>query len=247
MRAAIATPEPDFEVSAPDQVRAAVERHGLAIWRKLLPRRTTERLIDCAVPHLANKDAYVSRKGGVMSAAVCPPDLRYARVSAEIDATFRAFWGGPVEYCPLYCCYLIQTNGDTYERHPWHQDMPFLPGGNVLMTWTALVPCGVDAPSVSFATERPDRVIFRHPEGVARCDAADNAAVMAASGLPTVDLVLDVGDTVFFDGLSVHKTYFDPLMTQDRIAFKLAAGPKAGPLLPKARVGGNESNMESHQ
>ncbi len=222
---ALALAQPMLEVTAPEQVGPVVLKHGLAIWRRLLPHRTMERLVDCAVPHLADKDAYVSRKGGVLSGAVCPPELRFDRVSPEIDAVFRAFWGGPVEYCPLYCCYLIQTAGNTYKRHPWHQDMPFLPGGNILMTWTALVPCGIEAPSVSFATVRPDHVIFRHPDAVTRCDEAENAAVMARSGLPTVDLVLDPGDTVFFDGLSVHKTYADPLMTKDRISFKLAAGP----------------------
>lgn len=103
----------------------------------------------------------------------------------------------------------------------WHQDGAFLGDGTrTVNTWTALSPCGIDAPSVDvFARPFDDLVVTE--TGDARYDWS--VGVKQAEALESDDIVRPVfepGDAIMFNQLTLHRTGVSPSMTEDRYALE---------------------------
>ncbi len=86
--------------------------------------------------------------------------------------------------------------------------------------WTALTPCGVDAPSVDVFA-RPFADIVATGTDDARYDWSVSAEQAERAG--TRDVVRPVfapGDALLFNQLTLHRTGVSPEMTRDRYALE---------------------------
>lgn len=103
----------------------------------------------------------------------------------------------------------------------WHQDGSYFSGDvRALNIWTALSPCGVDAPSLDIVAERIDAPFVRG--GVQADEIAlteENAAEYG--GHNVVRPVLEPGDAVLFDEMALHRTGVSPAMTKTRYAVEM--------------------------
>lgn len=103
----------------------------------------------------------------------------------------------------------------------WHQDGAFLGDGTrTVNVWTALTPCGVDAPSVDLFARPFEEIV---PTGTE--DAAHTWSVSRtqAERLETDDVVrpeFAAGDSVMFNQLTLHRTGVSPSMTDERYALE---------------------------
>jgi hypothetical protein len=103
----------------------------------------------------------------------------------------------------------------------WHQDGAFLGDGTrTVNVWTALTPCGVDAPSVDVFARS-----FREIVPTGTDDAIHTWSVSRdqAERLGTGDVVrpeFAAGDALLFNQLTLHRTGTSPAMTRDRYAIE---------------------------
>ncbi len=103
----------------------------------------------------------------------------------------------------------------------WHQDGAFL--GNSTRTvnvWTALTPCGVDAPSVDVFARPFDAIV---PTGTDDAMHTWSVSRAQAERLDTHDVVrpvFDAGDALLFDQFTLHRTAATPSMTRERYALE---------------------------
>src|SRR4051794_20733630 len=89
----------------------------------------------------------------------------------------------------------------------WHQDASFFGAGcGALNVWTALTPCGVTCPSLSLIPDRLDYVI--DPDYDLRGASATTArhADRLCETVGVSDLILEPGDAVLFDEMTLHRT-----------------------------------------
>jgi Phytanoyl-CoA dioxygenase (PhyH) len=103
----------------------------------------------------------------------------------------------------------------------WHQDGAFLGDGTrTVNVWTALTPCGVDAPSVDVFARPFADIVATGTDG-ARYDWSVSAEEAERAG--TSDVVRPVfaaGDALLFNQLTLHRTGVSPEMTRDRYALE---------------------------
>jgi hypothetical protein len=101
----------------------------------------------------------------------------------------------------------------------WHQDGAFLGDGTrTVNVWTALTPCGVDAPSVDVFARRFGTIVATGTEDAAHTWSVSRAE---ADRLGTQDVVrpkFDAGDALLFDQFTLHRTAASPTMTRERYA-----------------------------
>jgi hypothetical protein len=114
---------------------------------------------------------------------------------------------------------LRRADADTHDS--WHQDGAFL-GRDTrsVNVWTALTPCGIDAPSLDVFARRFQQVL---PTGTddARFDWAVSG--MSVERLGTHDVVrpeFDAGDALLIDQLTLHRTGLSSAMTKERYALE---------------------------
>ena len=103
----------------------------------------------------------------------------------------------------------------------WHQDGAFL-GVDIrtVNVWTALTPCGSDAPSIDVFARRFDQIVATGTD-----DALFSWSVSPeqAERLDTSDVVRPIfepGDGLFFDQMTLHRTGISPEMTRTRRALE---------------------------
>jgi len=103
----------------------------------------------------------------------------------------------------------------------WHQDGAFLGDGTrTVNVWTALTPCGVDAPSVDVFARAFEEIV---PTGTDDAIHTWSVSRGQAERLGTGDVVrpvFDAGDALLFNQLTLHRTGTSPAMTRDRYAIE---------------------------
>ena len=198
----------DGEVHSAEEVGPLVKKYGVAIWRGLVPTDIAGRVIEPVLANVGNEEAYVTRKYGVLDMGVLPEDLRRACVVPNMVSVYHQMLGGAVT-----------VNGEVYFTapdilpHAWHQDARAGDERYHALSWTAVMPCGIDQPGLSFALGNPGRYAGPEQEGL--------------DGLDVISPVFQPGDTFFFDVFSFHKTNINPGMKYSRIAYKIIARPAA--------------------
>lgn len=103
----------------------------------------------------------------------------------------------------------------------WHQDGAFLGSAtHTVNVWTALTPCGHDAPSLDVFA-RPFATTVPTGTDGAPYDWSVGQAEAARAGLDdVVHPDFDAGDALFFNQLTLHRTGVAPGMTRDRYALE---------------------------
>jgi hypothetical protein len=90
---------------------------------------------------------------------------------------------------------------------PWHQDASFFRGPcGSLDIWTALTPCGKDCPSLGLVPRRVHRVLDADQTTVGSSGAVDAEVEALLDGIEAVRPVLEPGDAIVLDEMTVHRT-----------------------------------------
>lgn len=223
--------EKDVEVRFASDVAPCVRKHGVAIWRKLVPDHITSAMVEPLSGHLRKPKSYVNGRYGVLNLNILSPAVREACVVPQIPDVFSKALGMPFVWAIQE---IYVTRLGFYSPHPWHQDAN---AGNKeyrFMTWIAATPCGVNAAGLSFALGNPGQYIGGKDE-----------VEKYVSSRPIISPVFEPGDAFFFDVLSLHKTNVEPHMELNRVAYKLGAKNALSlpppfddefiPVLPRAR------------
>jgi len=103
----------------------------------------------------------------------------------------------------------------------WHQDGAFLGSGTrSINVWTALTPCGVDAPGIDVFPRGFDHIVATGTDS-ARFSWSVSAEQAERLGVETVERpVFEAGDALIFDQMALHRTGVGPGMSQDRYALE---------------------------
>ncbi len=117
--------------------------------------------------------------------------------------------------------------------HEWHQDGALncrFDGSNlqlldVVTVWIALVPCGVDAPSLEWIVPGPCGL---HPA----LELADPVLAQRFGLAGRAHARLAAGDALVFGGALLHRSHHDAAMTRPRDSIELRFVP-AGPVPPR--------------
>ncbi|MEZ5245826.1 MAG: phytanoyl-CoA dioxygenase family protein [Acidimicrobiales bacterium] len=103
----------------------------------------------------------------------------------------------------------------------WHQDGAFLgTGTRALNVWTALTPCGIDAPSLDVFVQRFDHLVPTGGPEIYDWSVSDETAATYDT-TKIVRPVFDTGDALLFDQMTLHRTGVDPAMTSTRYAIEM--------------------------
>ena len=97
----------------------------------------------------------------------------------------------------------------------WHQDGQFYGICAALSVWTALDDCGDDGPSIGFVPRRVDHVIAEE-RGLRSDPTMKKTVTQLLEGQPFVEPVLDAGDVLLFDELTIHRTGTRTMRAQHR-------------------------------
>ncbi len=103
----------------------------------------------------------------------------------------------------------------------WHQDGAFLgPDTRTVNVWTALTPCGVDAPSVDVFARRFNEIVATGTEDAMHTWSVSRAQAQRLGAEDIVRPEFDAGDALMFDQFTLHRTSTSPSMTRDRYALE---------------------------
>jgi Phytanoyl-CoA dioxygenase (PhyH) len=103
----------------------------------------------------------------------------------------------------------------------WHQDGAFLGvDTRSLNIWTALSPCGVDAPGLDLFARGFDELVPLGGEDIYDWSVSDETAARYDLSR-VVRPVFATGDAVLFDQMSLHRTGVDPAMSETRYAIEM--------------------------
>jgi hypothetical protein len=104
----------------------------------------------------------------------------------------------------------------------WHQDGSFL-GTDIrsLNIWTALSPCGVDAPSLDIVPRRLDYLVEMGGPDIFDWAVSNETAQSYGSNYSIVRPVFETGDALLFDQMTLHRTGVDDSMTKTRYAIEM--------------------------
>lgn len=196
----------NIEVSRAEEIGPLVKKHGVALWRGLVPETVTQEFIDPVFKNVGDKSRYISRHYGVLTMEILPPDLKLKAFSAIGEVTAKV-----LSACTVYSGEIYIT-APGFIPHEWHQDANRPIDENHLFSWTAITPCGVEQPGLTFALGNPGQFLGGKPQAAER-----------AQDLEHVTPHFMPGDTVFFDLFSLHKTHTTEAMKYNRIAYKVCA------------------------
>ncbi len=103
----------------------------------------------------------------------------------------------------------------------WHQDGAFLgTETRALNVWTALSPCGVEAPSLDVFADSFDHLVPTGGPEIYDWSVSDETAESYDTS-KIVRPVFDTGDALLFDHMTLHRTGVDPSMTKTRYAIEM--------------------------
>ena len=101
----------------------------------------------------------------------------------------------------------------------WHQDGAFLGDGtHTVNVWTALTPCGTDAPSVDVFARPFDDIVATGTDDARYGWSVSAEQAERAGAEHVVRPVFEAGDALLFNQLTLHRTGVSPEMTRDRYA-----------------------------
>ena len=195
-----------------EEVPLLVRKHGVAIWRGLVPAEVTEQLIEPTLEGLRDARNYASVRYGVLRMDILPEELQRKCITPDIRQVFdNAIEGNEITIQEIYA-----TRKDVYQPHPWHQDANEGNREYHFMCWIAVTHCGDTSPGLSFAIGNPGEYIG---DGIK--ERVRKSEILSP--------VFKPGDAFFFDVFSIHKTRVHGNMRLDRIAYKLGTRLPSSP------------------
>lgn len=233
-----------------EQVVGQVETRGFGIHRGLFPRTTVGRLrrrmVELYDRRLGPEPTdpgidvvhFDTLLGGEHEPVVI--DVLDAFIRSIGFDIFRRLIGGRVQFLVFACLVRSQRPGTRSSRVPFHQDVTFMTNRfRSFNCWIPLVDCGTDSPGLEMMDARvvddlsdlidadhaPDS-LFRELDltrGVERIVARHPGATFATP-------VMNAGDALIFDQLTVHRTQPDMENRRRRISLEIRAAAEDAPL-----------------
>jgi len=150
----------------------------------------------------------------------CSPSAMYQLISAYEECGFlecvSEYFGEPALMHAERAKLRRRVKGrDNYAVIPWHQDVNFfLHKSFALNVWCALNPVGQDNPGLAIVPRRTEQRLFWRGEGVAPLDYGNSFSSEELQDFcvdhPVQYPVLDPGDAVIFDEMTLHSTASRP-------------------------------------
>jgi hypothetical protein len=228
----------------------AILHHGSLLVRGLIDPAMAERLragIDAA---LEGYDAFYAPEGGTATPAYLPvpvPDTEALEATRPWTRESGGVWAAESPRLFQTVLDLFQARGvidavggylgerpllsvgkTVFRRAEpdtsgiFHQDGAFM-GADIrtVNVWTALSPCGEDAPGLEVVARRlPSIVETGTPGAIFHWAVGRPGAERAADGAPIVSPVFAAGDALIFDQLMLHATGVKPGMSRRRYALE---------------------------
>lgn len=201
------------EVASADAVAAAIAAHGFAVWRGMCNQLLCQFMQAFAIDRKVE-----ARFNGALTLAETHPDLQdLACRGSRAHEVFSAVLGRYALVQTKWECILIYAH-DSLRGTTWHQEAETIPA-NTLICWVNLTAgCGVTSPTlglVARAFDAPHPILLEDDDD----QAAQKDAYIREMGLPTLAPSFAIGDAVFFNRHTVHRTV--PVGDKARVAFKL--------------------------
>ncbi|MCC5953275.1 MAG: phytanoyl-CoA dioxygenase family protein [Acidimicrobiia bacterium] len=206
-------PELDATLLSTDVLAAGIQHRGAVVVRSMLRHRHVDRLRD----HLGHEPRPIvvgPRRGHA------GPAVDRTAVTTAMNDLFAAY--GDAGLPELVTEYLgdrpVAVKSRTLlKRNPrprpsspglgWHQDGAFFGGRcHALNVWTALTPCGLDRSSLGIVPTRVPRVLGHKP-GTYNLNADGRRQLKGLLTRHPMEVpVLEPGDALLFDELTLHRT-----------------------------------------
>jgi hypothetical protein len=229
---------------------SALRHHGSLLVRGLLPTTTTQvltddirRAFDAAaasyegapvtdtapwyVPFEASEgydfgiiERQFFRFGAVLACEAPRPLFHVidALRSTRVGETIAEYFG---EWPALSAKKTSLRRAQPDSQSEWHQDGAFLGHGTrTVNVWTALTPCGVDAPSIDVYARRFNEMVPTGTDDAVHTWSVSRAQAERLGTQDVVRPVFDAGDALLFDQFTLHRTAADPAMTRERYALE---------------------------
>jgi hypothetical protein len=156
------------------------------------------------------------------------PHTLFELLEAYRDSGLLAALSGYLDGQPLMFAERAKLRQHRAETHkfaaiPWHQDASFFGRQSwAVNCWAAVTPCGEGNPGLGIIPRRTDRYHGWDPaDGRAPLDYGnampDEELVRLCDGHPAVEVVLQPGDALLFDEMTVHRTNSRPWRLEQQI------------------------------
>ncbi|MDW3220713.1 MAG: phytanoyl-CoA dioxygenase family protein [Acidimicrobiales bacterium] len=138
--------------------------------------------------------------------------------AAGVRGLLRDYFGEPAAFSVKKTT-LRRTEPDSLAG--WHQDGAFLgTQTRALNIWTALSPCGVDAPGLDVFPDRFEELVPTGGDEIYDWSVSNETASRYDLSR-VVRPAFDTGDALLFDHMTLHRTGVDPAMTRTRYAIEM--------------------------
>lgn len=241
-------PKPDFTTWTVEDVRSAWPRWGCLLLRQVVPVSLLQPFWQRAQVGYRQADA-LQEKGALpepfyqslfrfghiappaLPADVGPPlSLSRLVLFTKLKAVLHAILGPAVSLLQ-YSTFRRQAPVGGNPPVPFHQDAMFLGQQKGLNLWMPLTPCGENHPGLEVVAQ-PVQVLwesdFVQQGGIPNLEMGYEALAIAPQRLEAVFMhddfwhpIMQPGDVLVFNNLTLHRTYLRPGMQQPRISFEL--------------------------
>ncbi len=200
---------------------AGILHHGALLVRGLYDRAQLRSLSEAA--------ALDQQRGESHSGALgCSPHtlfelLEIYRESGLLDAVRDYLDGEPLLFGERVKLRRQERQRDKYAAIPWHQDAAFFGClSRAVNCWAAVTPCGEENPGLSIIPRRAAELYgWNLADGHAPLDYGRSIDPAAFEQLlvrcSPVDCVLEPGDAVLFDEMTVHQTLSRPWKRDEQL------------------------------
>ncbi len=197
--------------------------HGALVVRKLYSDAQVEHLRELAESQV--EQAPAPQEGLGCSAGTCMELLDIYWDSGLLPAVNAYQAGSTLMFSERTKLRRQLRRRDKLSAIPWHQDAAFFGGQRgAVNCWAAITPCGEENPSLSIVPRRFDHLIgWREQSGLAPLDYGRTESREAFDTLlqdedcQPANCVLQPGDAVLFDEMTVHRTWSRPWRREDQI------------------------------
>lgn len=195
--------------------------NGHIMVRGLVNPLLCETLNDIIRPHVGNLDSYANKLRGTIHYRSISPRLFSLVLTPEIQDTFHKYLGR----------YTILDNkqqsvvllaGSHLRGTIWHQEAATVPEDSMICWVNLTAEAGAVMPGLQMVGKRFTEIVPTFFNDYAE-ESAEKEDEMPKTGWPISSPVFGIGDGVFFDRYTIHRTFIPKDVGGTRVSFKITA------------------------
>lgn len=216
-----AIPEIHGQVLSPEALAAGLQLHGALLVRGLYDEGQLGRLHALALAESEDPGARDERIG--CSVHVLAELLELYADSGLLDSVQRYQGGSSLLFGERTKLRRQLRERDRQAAIPWHQDAAFFGREcRAVNCWAAVTPCGESNPCLSIVPRRFSSLVgWRSDQGHAPLNYGQAVSSEAfdelIAAVAPVNCVLQPGDALLFDEMTVHRTWPRPWRREDQV------------------------------